>query len=581
MKKYFLSLISCLLSVIIMAQRPLLKLATPFKEKNTVNSSRQYITGATCKGCKLSINDTMVRVWPTGAFAYQIDLQPGDTSFQIKTKDENGKFSEKTIYYSYKVPDKIRTTTTATIDYIKVWPTGDLILREGDRIRFTLKTLPACKVMLDNGFELKEVPVDLADTNAVQGIYKGEYVVNTDDTLFAAKKQLRFFVNTPGGQQLNIVTKNFYELLPQRPLILQTKGKLPFLLEGLGEDRLGGTKIGYLDSMVRLLATGKVGNKYRVRLSKNHEAYIEDQYVDVLTDGSFSPSSLTYNMKAWGDSMYDYVSVILNERLPYKTYHDIDPSRIIIDIYGATANTNWITQYQTIKEIRNLYYIQAEDDVFRITIELNHHQHWGHAIYYNGNTLIIRVKRQPPVLQLKNLVIGVDAGHGGSNTGASGALGIYEKEITLMVANDLKKALEKEGATVLMTRTKDTTYDNLDRILLYRQLKPDIVISIHLNSSADPIRVQGTSTYYKYIGFRPLTQHIHRRMLELGLQDYGNVGNFNFMLNSPIEYPNVLVETLFISHPEDEMHVLDESFRKQMVGKIIEGVKDWLLSCNH
>lgn len=581
MKRSLLFLISVLFSVLLFAQKPLLKLATPFKEKNPVNSSRQYITGATCKACKLFINDTAVRVWPTGAFAYQIDLQPGDTSFQLTAKDEKGKISEKTISYSYRIPDRIRTTATATIDYLKVQPAGDLILREGDRLRFTLKTLPACKVILDNGFELTEVPTDPSDTNAVKGIYKGEYVVKAEDTLFSERTQLRFFVNTTDSQQLNIVTKNFYELMPSRPLVLQTKGKLPFLLEGLGEDRLGGTKIGYLDSMVRLLATGKVGNKYRVQLSKNHEAYIEEQHVDVLTDGSFSPVSLTHNMKAWGDSMYDYVSVILNERLPYKTYQDINPSRIVLDIYGATTNTNWITQYQTVKEIRNVYYTQAEDDVFRITIELNHHQHWGHAVYYSGNTLIVRVKRQPSVLQLKNLVIGVDAGHGGTNTGASGALGIYEKEITLMVASDLKKALEKEGATVLMTRTKDTTYDNLDRILLYRELKPDLVISIHLNSSADPIRVQGTSTYYKYIGFRPLTQHIYRRMLELGLQDYGNIGNFNFMLNSPIEYPNVLVETLFISHPEDEMHVLDENFRKQMVGKIIDGVKDWLLTCSH
>ncbi len=45
--------------------------------------------------------------------------------------------------------------------------------------------------------------------------------------------------------------------------------------------------------------------------------------------------------------------------------------------------------------------------------------------------------------------------------------------------------------------------------------------------------------------FRDLSHDIYKRMLELGLKEYGNVGSFNFMLNSPIEYPNALVETLF------------------------------------
>jgi N-acetylmuramoyl-L-alanine amidase len=68
-------------------------------------------------------------------------------------------------------------------------------------------------------------------------------------------------------------------------------------------------------------------------------------------------------------------------------------------------------------------------------------------------------------------------------------------------------------------------------------------------------------------------------MLELGLNDQGNNGSFNFMLNSPIEYPNALVETLFLSNPEDEMKILDENFQQQMAEKIVQGIKDFLASC--
>jgi N-acetylmuramoyl-L-alanine amidase len=51
------------------------------------------------------------------------------------------------------------------------------------------------------------------------------------------------------------------------------------------------------------------------------------------------------------------------------------------------------------------------------------------------------------------------------------------------------------------------------------------------------------------------------------------------MLNSPIEYPNALVEALFLSNPEEEMKILDEDFQEKMVGKIVEGVKDFLNQC--
>jgi N-acetylmuramoyl-L-alanine amidase len=65
-------------------------------------------------------------------------------------------------------------------------------------------------------------------------------------------------------------------------------------------------------------------------------------------------------------------------------------------------------------------------------------------------------------------------------------------------------------------------------------------------------------------------------MLELGLKGFGNVGSFNFALNSPTEYPNALVETLFLSNPEDEMKMLDPDFRRQMADKIVLGIKDFV-----
>jgi N-acetylmuramoyl-L-alanine amidase len=65
-------------------------------------------------------------------------------------------------------------------------------------------------------------------------------------------------------------------------------------------------------------------------------------------------------------------------------------------------------------------------------------------------------------------------------------------------------------------------------------------------------------------------------MLALGLKEYGNVGRFNFALNGPTEFPNALVETVFLSNPEDEMKALNPVFQQQIADAITAGIRDFL-----
>jgi N-acetylmuramoyl-L-alanine amidase len=414
--------------------------------------------------------------------------------------------------------------------------------------------------------------------NKMPGIYQGEYVVKETDSFLVTR--IPVSITDSAGKTVTKTTTGWVSMFgPLAPNIAITKGRLAYLLFGLGDDRLGGAKIGYLDSNVVLNVIGKVGNKYKVQLSKYRTAFIDDDAIEFLPKGSFTPESLTGQWTVNGDRNFDYVQLGLFTRLPYQSFQLMDPSRIVVDIFGATNNTNWITQLENTKEIKTVSYEQVEDGIFRINIELKHAQPWGHMIYYRNNTLVIKIRRQPEDLSLKNMVIAVDAGHGGSNVGAGGPTGSAEKNLALAVSLKLESALRATGAKVIMTRITEQFVDNKERILFYRDSLPDLLISIHLNSSADPIRVTGTSTFYRYPGFRSLSNAIYKRMLELDLKEMGNNGSFNFMLNSPIEYPNALVETLFISNPEDEMKMMDEGFQQQIADKIVLGIKDFLAAC--
>jgi N-acetylmuramoyl-L-alanine amidase len=575
--KFFFVIIILLLPAIIFSQdqQPFLKFINPHKLNSEAASPRQFITGNTCKSCSVMINDNPVKVFSTGAFAFEINLKPGDSSFVIKAAGAN-KSTTKTISYTYTPPKPSTPTKTLDIEVLQTFPEGDLILQPGDRIKFKVKALPGCFVNTINGTVLHEMP--LASTKGMAGIYQGEYVVKQTDSFFLMK--IPVTVIDSSGKKITKETKNLFSVMSSNTQdIAITKGRLAHLEYGLGDDRLGGAKVGYIDSNIVLKIIGKVGTHYKVRLSKSRTAYIPDELVTLMPKGSFTPESLTDKITTYGDDKYDYVKLNMFAKLPYQSFQLVDPSKIVVDVFGATNNTNWITQMKTAKEIKAIDYEQVADEIFRLTIDLKHKQHWGHRIYYNGNSLIIKIKQQPADLSLKSLTIAVDAGHGGTNNGAVGATGTYEKEITLALSLKLQKALEKEGATIIMTRNREMFFDNKERILFYRDSVPDLLLSIHLNSSEDPFRAGGTSTYYRYIGFKPLSLSIYERLLELGLKEYGNTGSFNFMLNSPTEYPNALIETLFLSNLEEEEKILDPEYQQQMVDKIVLGVKDFLENC--
>lgn len=551
-----------------------IRLTQPGKLQNAVTSPRQFLVGSTCKGCSIYVNNEKQKVYPTGAFAIEVELNEGNNPFVIKSLGSAGDSISRTVSFSYHPPQAPEPVNSVNIAYIQTFPEGNLTVAPGDLIKFRVKALPGGTVTVGNNFRLTELPVSGSQT--MPGIYQGTYSVQCSDPMINGRA-LPVVLKSGDREIRRNTTYSFTLMDPQaQPVIGKTTGDAPFLKYGFGEDRLGGARMEYLDTAVLLNITGKVGNDYRVKLAKNLNAYIPQEQVKMLPPGNFPPASLSNSWRVWGDERFDYVTISFAQKLPYRSLQQIAPARIVLDVFGATANTNWITQLENAKEIKNVYYEQLEDDILRVNIELKHAQHWGYHIYYSGSALTVKVKRPPAKPGLAKLTIAVDAGHGGRNSGAQGPTGVYEKAMTLAVAAQLQKALLAEGAKVLMTRVNDSYVDNNYRVVSYRDKDPDLLVSIHLNSAADPIRIKGTSTYYKHIGFRPLSQHIYKHLLDLGLNEFGNIGSFNFALNSPTEYPNVLVETLFLSNPEDEMLILDAGFRKKLADKIVLGLKDFV-----
>jgi len=131
-----------------------------------------------------------------------------------------------------------------------------------------------------------------------------------------------------------------------------------------------------------------------------------------------------------------------------------------------------------------------------------------------------------------------------------------------------------------MTRETDENVSMNDRSDKIISSKAHLLVSIHCNSvgeMSDPELINGVSVYYRYPGFKTLSDIMYSKMLELGLNQWGITGNFNFTLNSLTQLPNVLIETAFLSNPEDEIKLINPEFRKKIAENIASGLEKFVL----
>ena len=558
----------------------------PNTDTTTIAASRQRFAANTNPTAKAFVNGTEMRVYPSGVFVGLLTLVVGVNPLHIVVVSAAGDSLSRSFVLLRSEPARTSSRDTLTIDSIMMEPSEDLWLGAGEVVEVRFKGSPGYEATfdidgVDSGIPMRELPAK--EAAGFQGVYVGRYVIKHDDE--AKKAAIKFRLRKSFWSSERAVAKGTMTLTPEElPRVAELTGRRPYLNVGRGSDRLGGAKLGYLQQGVRVIVAGKMGRQYRVRLTESMEAWLPEEFATLLPNETPLPQSLTGSISVSGTDKEDIVTVGLTQRLPYTSEQQINPAAVIVDLYGATSNTNWITQHLSAAGIQSVSWEQVAAAHFRLTILLAHPNHWGYDIgYENGSNLRMRVKR-PPILAsadsvLKGMTIVVDAGHGGENEGALGATGAKEMNLTLAIAGHIAKVLSEKGAASLMTRSDSTGWTMTDRTEKILTSDARLLVSIHCNSvgfATDPERIKGTASFYRYVGFKPLANAVYVKMLELGFEQFGVVGSFNFALNAPTQLPNVLVETAFLSNPEDEIKLIDDDFQRRMAEKIVEGLEDFV-----
>ncbi len=220
------------------------------------------------------------------------------------------------------------------------------------------------------------------------------------------------------------------------------------------------------------------------------------------------------------------------------------------------------------------------------------------------------------------ITIAIDAGHGGEDPGARGANGSHEKVITLALAKKLKAKIDAEPTMRgVLTRDGDYFIPLGTRVVKARKLKADLFISIHADAFTNPA-ARGSSVFAlsekgaTSAGARYLAQKENESdliggvslngrdpllaktlldlsqaatindSLKLGKLVLGHIGEINKLHKNNVEQagfavlkspdiPSILVETAFISNPEEEKKLNNDDYQEKLADSILSGIKKY------
>lgn len=196
--------------------------------------------------------------------------------------------------------------------------------------------------------------------------------------------------------------------------------------------------------------------------------------------------------------------------------------------------------------------------------------------------IIVRKPRIVPNSK-SEVVIVVDAGHGGGDPGAI-SNGYEEKDINLDVARRVESQLKGAGYTVIMTRNSDHGVNIMDRPMIANEAEAHVFLSIHSNSSLNT-EVEGIESLYaprdltsvKYDAQYPLVKAVHEELIKAtGAFDRGIKQRPDLIVLKHTEMSAVLVELGFMSNINDMELLLDDNYKQACADGIVVGIKKYI-----
>ncbi len=583
------------------------------ENNNRIESASTFIIGQLRKGRILFCNSVPVKLNPDGYFAHTVRLNYGKNQFILKSaptpdseKQAESSAGEEALMITIERPSPPAPLSPESFNILpeSLQPKEAIGVQSGDLIQFSARATPGC--LLSVQFAGHNLPLKAALAK------NGKSAVNLGlDTAFGVSYQRR----QPALKDLYLA---YYKVLPAdnfdkvSPVFVLQKGKKlirakakgtitvlkqPQLFKTAHDNcivRVGpdAARVTPLAQDVRMISDGFKGDWRRFELSSQKHLWIAA--ADLAADEETAlPRSKIKTINLASDKYGAKISIPLEQRLPYQIEQDLNARKLVLRVYGAQADTDYVTSDQlhpqevspASKLIDYLSFKEKEDLHYELIVQLLNKEQWGYYANYEGSTLVLHVKSPPQISggqhkPLEGLTVCVDPGHGGRESGSIGCSGAREARVNFEIADKLRQALQSMGANVVMTRNSDLFVSLADRVERAVKENADLLISVHNNAlpdGRDPLAEHGNSSYWYHSQSLELARTVQKNLVKAsGLKDYGCRFQ-NLALCRPSHMLAFLAEIGFMINPDEMSKLLDPAFQELCAGSMAESVKNYML----
>lgn len=546
---------------------------------DTVAFEQIRYAGSAAPGSAVRVQGERTRVHPSGAFAGIVPLEPEENLIVILAEDALGTVADTVRIFRQPPPEAFPVRPTH-IDPTSVRPSSDMYLAAGELLDVQFVGSPggiAVFSLEDVVENVRMIEVPAAEAGGLPGVYRG--VVRIPYVREWRARPVKFKLRGVDGRTVKVESAGKVRILSAALPLVGVMVDSATLVR----NRADGVLLAEVPAGVEMEVIGESGDELRVRLAESVEGSLPGTSLRLRPPGAPLRTAAIGSIGSLEVGDWVELRARMSHRAPFRIEQSLNPSMLVVYFYRAQHVDDWITHLPRSDVIHLVERRHESKDIAVLRLELNQTQPWGFFGEYRGNEFRLRVRKTPqfsndPEAPLKGLIIAVDPGHGGENRGAVGATGLEEKTVNLKYAMKVADLLQAEGATVIRTRTTDTTMTLGERVRLARDANAHLFVWLHNNSvglATDPLRVRGTSTYYTIPQAMPVAEAVYARLLDLGLHPFGKITS-SFLVTRQTSMISFLVEGAFLSHPEDEMLLMDDHFLSRLAVAVVEGIKDFV-----
>jgi N-acetylmuramoyl-L-alanine amidase len=475
---------------------PSLRIVQPYENASLPAIDSSFVFGSVSPAtCTLTINGVPVQPYSNGGFLVMIPFQEG--KFRIDAIAFDG-ISTATVTRQLTVASPARSFPENYEQIEPLSPRTRMILRVGDTFNVSFQSAPGGEASFkvegqDESFPMNE------HAGSIKGIYKGVYRVQAGDRFNG--EDIVFYLKPPHGKRLS--KKAGASITVQKkhvPRYVELNEDATVLT---APDTNSGYQLFFLKG-VRLEVIGETGDFYRVAVGPLNEGWIKKSVANELPVGTVQPRSTAYNIRISTTASSTLIEIPLQYRHPHRIEQYTDPHRLVLSLYGVTADADRIRYKASSPVVKDVSWQQMDTETFVLDVMTKQKYPWGYDVRYEGTNLVLEIRHHPLVnpskgTPLKGLRIAIDAGHSKQSFGTIGPWGNTEASVNLAVATTVKQELEKKGGEVIMIQDGTRDPSLRERSEMAWKEKAHVYISIHCDASPEgqnPRDVEGYSVHY-------------------------------------------------------------------------------------